>query len=59
MIMISIIQIGFVYLGGSVLRTVPLYLSELKAALLAALAVFPAEFVRKLFWRFVVKKAKY
>ena len=42
MLMISVIQIGFVYLGGSVLRTTPLYWSELKTALLAALAVFRA-----------------
>lgn len=59
MLMISVIQIGFVYLGGSVLRTVPLYISELKAALIAALAVFPVEFARKLFWKFVVNKPRY
>lgn len=59
MLMISVIQIGFVYLGGSVLRTAPLYWSELKTALLAALAVFPAEFARKLFWKVFVKKQRY
>lgn len=59
MLMISVIQIGFVYLGGSVLRTVPLHAGELKTALLAALAVFPAELARKLFWKFAVKKDRY
>jgi calcium-translocating P-type ATPase len=59
MLMISVIQIAFVYLGGSVLRTVPLYAHELKTALLAALIVFPAEFCRKLFWKFVIKKSRY
>lgn len=59
MLMISAIQIAFVYLGGNVLRTAPLYADELKTALLTALAVFPAEFVRKLFWKFVVKKQRY
>ena len=59
MLAISVIQIVFVYLGGSVLRTVPLYLAELKTALLAATLVFPVEFVRKLYWKHVVKKSKY
>lgn len=59
MLMISVIQIGFVYLGGSVLRTVPLYAHELKTALVTALAVFPAELARKLFWKLVIKKPRY
>ena len=59
MLMISVIQIAFVYLGGSVLRTVPLYAGELKIALITALAVFPAEFARKLFWKYVIKKSRY
>lgn len=59
MLMISVIQIAFVYLGGSVLRTAPLLASELKVALLSATAVFPIELARKLYWRFVVKKDRY
>jgi len=59
MIMISVIQIAFIYIGGDVLRTTPLYLRELKAALLPALAVFPIEFARKLFWKFVIQKPRY
>ena len=56
---IAVIQIVFVYLGGSVLRTVPLRFEELKVALLSALLVFPAEALRKLLWRWLVKKPKY
>jgi magnesium-transporting ATPase (P-type) len=59
MIMISAIQILFVYLGGAVLRTAPLYASELNVALLSALLVFPAEFIRKLIWKKLVKKSGY
>ena len=59
MIAIAIIQIGFVYLGGSLLRTVPLLPDELKTALLAALLVFPADLVRKLIWRWLIRKPKY
>ncbi len=59
MLMISVIQIVFVYLGGEVLRTVPLYLGELKVALLAALAVFPAEAIRKIVWKRIIKKPRY
>ena len=56
---ILIIQIGFVYLGGPVLRTVPLLPEELLTALAAALLVFPAEFLRKILWKVVVKKDRY
>ena len=59
MIMISVIQIAFIYIGGDVLRTTPLYLRELKAALFPAIAVFPIEFARKLFWKFVIQKPRY
>ncbi len=48
---VLIIQIAFVYLGGEVLRTVPLTAAELACAMLSSLAVFPIELVRKLFWR--------
>lgn len=53
MISIAVIQIGFIYLGGSVLRTVPLSSSELGTTLLLALTVFPVDFIRKVFLRLI------
>ncbi len=51
MLFIAAIQILFIYLGGSVLRTAPLTFEELKATLVLALMVFPVDFVRKAFLR--------
>lgn len=45
------IQIGFVYFGGTVLRTVPLTGKELLLVFVLSLGVFPVEFLRKLFRR--------
>ena len=56
MALILTVQILFIYLGGSVLRTVPLTLNELKITLLLALSVFPADLLRKLFLRIIGKK---
>ena len=56
MLAILIIQIGFVYLGGSVLRTAPLPVKELAVTLLLSLAVFPFEIIRKALWRLRGKK---
>ncbi len=53
------IQIAFTYFGGNVLRTAPLLPRELSVAFFMALLVFPAEFLRKLFWKFVIKKSRY
>ena len=50
MIAVLTVQILFVYVGGAVLRTVPLTVHEMKTTFLLALTVFPAELVRKL-WR--------
>ena len=50
MTMIATVQILFVYLGGSVLRTLPLTRGELIYTLLLSLCVFPIEFLRRLFW---------
>lgn len=47
---VLVVQIVFVYVGGSVLRTAPLTLSELGYTSLCALTVFPAELARKV-WR--------
>ena len=46
------VQIAFIYLGGSVLRTAPLTLRELGVTMLLALSVFPADVVRK----FILKR---
>ena len=56
MALILTVQILFIYLGGSVLRTVPLSLDELKTTLLLALSVFPADLIRKIFLRLIGKK---
>ena len=53
---VCIIQIAFVYLGGSLLRTAPLTLAELKFTMIFSLCVFPAEILRKLLWRLRGKK---
>ena len=56
MLAILTIQIGFVYLGGSVLRTAPLLVRELTLTLLLSLSVFPFEIIRKALWRLRGKK---
>ena len=56
---ILIIQIVFVYLGGQVLRTAPLTVSELLSTSLLALTVFPADLLRKLLWRGLFGKQGY
>ncbi|MBQ3127135.1 MAG: calcium-translocating P-type ATPase, PMCA-type [Clostridia bacterium] len=48
---VAAVQIAFVYLGGDVLRTAPLAVSELFTAFGTALLVIPAELIRKLIWR--------
>ncbi len=59
MLAILAIQIAFVYLGGSILRTMPLTARELLVTLALSLAVFPAELIRKLLWRLRGKKTGY
>lgn len=56
---ILVIQILFVYLGGSVLRTTPLLFNELFFAFLSALFVFPADVIRKIIWKTLIKKNRY
>ncbi len=56
---ILFIQIVFVYLGGSVLRTAPLTPAELGLTSLLALTVFPADLLRKLIWRLFMGKKGY
>ncbi len=53
---ILIIQIAFIYLGGSVLRTAPLEPHELFVTMLLSLSVFPVELIRKALWRLRGKK---
>lgn len=57
MILILAVQLIFIYLGGKVLRTVPLTSEELKITLLVALSVFPAELLRKIFLRIIGRKS--
>lgn len=57
MILILAVQLIFIYLGGTVLRTVPLTSEELKITLLVALSVFPAELLRKIFLRIIGRKS--
>lgn len=59
MLAVLSVQLVFVYLGGSVLRTAPLLFDELFFTMLLSLVVFPAEFVRKLLWRFFVGRRGY
>lgn len=53
------IQILFVYLGGSILRTAPLTVSELLLTMTVSLSVFLGDFLRKLLWRLRGKKHGY
>ena len=53
------IQILFVYLGGSVLRTAPLLPRELGLTFLFSLSVFLGDFLRKLLWRARGRKTGY
>lgn len=56
---VMFIQILFIYLGGHVLRTLPLTLKELGITFLLSLTVFPAELLRKLVLRLFGKKKGY
>ncbi len=56
---ILVIQLLFVYLGGSVLRTAPLAVSELLPTMLISLSVFPAELIRKALWRLRKRRSGY
>ena len=57
MSIICIVQIAFIYLGGSILRTLPLTLSELIYTLVLSLFVIPAELLRRIIWRVCGKKS--
>ena len=54
---ILVIQIVFVYLGGEVLRTVPLTARELLVTMSLSLSVFPAEIIRRALWRLRGKRS--
>ncbi len=56
MLTVAVIQVVFVYLGGDVLRTAPLTAREMKITVLLALSVFPFDFLRKCFLRFIGSK---
>ena len=50
------VQVVFIYLGGSVLRTAPLNVDELLFTLLWALSVFPADMIRKVIFKKLFKR---
>ena len=56
---ILVIQILFVYLGGNVLRTVPLTTRELLVTMALSLSVFPADILRKAVLRLGKKRSGY
>ncbi len=53
------IQILFVYVGGTILRTAPLTAEELGLTFALAALVFPAELIRKLIWRLKGRKDRF
>lgn len=59
MIAILVIQLAFVYLGGSILRTAPLTPKEMLVTMLLSLAVFPADIIRKSIHRLLKKHGGY
>ncbi len=50
------VQVVFIYLGGSVLRTAPLNVDELLFTVLWALSVFPADMIRKVIFKKLFKR---
>ena len=52
MILISLIQVSFIYFGGSILRATPLLKEELLFTVCCASLAIPAEILRKILWRF-------
>ncbi|MBE6621306.1 MAG: HAD family hydrolase, partial [Ruminococcaceae bacterium] len=56
---VLVVQIVFVYLGGSVLRTMPLTASELALTAALALSVLPVEKLRGWLWRVRGRKERY
>ena len=52
MLVISVIQISFVYFGGDALRAAPLRTDELLFTFACAASALPFELVRKILWRF-------
>lgn len=56
MLLIVAVQIAFIYLGGEVLRTLPLECGELLYTLSLSLLVIPAELARRILWRLMGKK---
>ena len=57
--LVTVIQLAFVYLGGSLLRTAPLTKEELLLTLLLSLTVIPAELIRKLLLRILKIKQRF
>lgn len=56
---VCLVQLLFVYLGGEVLRTMPLLWKELRFTLSVSLIVVPAELLRKILWRLLGGRGGY
>lgn len=52
MVLITLIQVSFIYFGGAILRATPLTRAELLFTLGCATLSIPAELLRKILWRF-------
>ncbi|MBQ9778902.1 MAG: cation transporting ATPase C-terminal domain-containing protein, partial [Clostridia bacterium] len=59
MALVAAVQVAFVYLGGSVLRTVPLLPRELLFTLLLALTVLPIGWLQLIWRRLAAKERLY
>ena len=59
MAFICAIQVFFIYLGGDVLRTMPLSTYEILCTLAVSVLVIVADFLRKLIWRILGNKNGY
>ncbi len=58
MILVSIMQISFIYFGGNLFRTVPLSIGDLFFTVLVSFTVIIFDFIRKLFEKLVKRKKK-
>ena len=57
MLIVSVVQILFIYLGGPVLRTAPLSMNELFITLMISLCIIPLDIIRKILLRVIGKKS--
>ncbi len=58
MLLVSIMQISFIYFGGNLFRTMPLKLGDLFFTVVASFTVIIFDFIRKLFEKLAKRKKK-